>query len=228
MPIENRILSLIEVLKGKLYNMTYSSGGSYLDLKELPKDPEVFSIERYEEIFASTISILTKLYGENHSHVGDLEIKVEKYRNYPYPEKLTLKCCLGKLNAIETDIKYGLLTSIEKEINGEIIGDFIKLAKASIAEGQKNIAAVLACAALEDALKKIGKFNGVLVEDKTMIEVVNALKSKGLIKGTQGQLLSAFGTLRNKTFHAEWDKVEEPEVKSLISFAEEMIIKHFS
>ena len=38
----------------------------------------------------------------------------------------------------------------------------------------KDVAAVLACAALEDALKRFGRLKGLQVEDKAMQEVVNA------------------------------------------------------
>ena len=86
----------------------------------------------------------------------------------------------------------------------------------------------MGCAALEDLLKRIGKLNSLDLDDKTMSDVVSALKREGLIKGAQTSLISAYTTLRNKTFHAQWDKIDNADVKSLISFTEEMLIKHFS
>ena len=95
-------------------------------------------------------------------------------------------------------------------------------------EGFKDVSAVLACAALEDSLKKLAKLNGLDVQDKEMSEVINALKSKSIIQGTQLKVLQSYTPLRNKSFHAEWDKLELPEIKSLISFNEEFLIKYFS
>ncbi len=47
----------------------------------------------------------------------------------------------------------------------------IEMAKACAEEGSKDVAAVLACAALEDALKQRCEIAGVDVADKDMSEV---------------------------------------------------------
>jgi hypothetical protein len=87
-------------------------------------------------------------------------------------------------------------------LSGEILGDFVGLAQRSLQEGYKDVAAVLACAALEDALKRYASLNGLEVGDKDMQEVVNALKSKGLVGGAQKTLLDAMPKLRDYAMHA--------------------------
>jgi hypothetical protein len=61
-----------------------------------------------------------------------------------------------------------------------------------------------------------------------MSEVINALKLKEVLKGPQAKISSSYITLRNKAFHAEWDKIDTLEVKSLIAFTEEFILVNFS
>ena len=224
---DDAISLFVKELKGKINKLTDSNGTSYLNSNLKAENPEVFSSSRLEELVSSTISILSKLYGLNHSHVKDFMDKVKMYRSYSNEEHQILNCCLGKLNAIESDIKFGLLNTIEKQISGEVFGDFIKAAKASFEENQKDIAAVLACAALEDLLKRLGKINSLAIEDKSMNDVVNSLKRAGIIKGPQASLIGAYVTLRNKTFHAEWNKIDAADVKSLISFTEQMLLQNF-
>ncbi|OGS27835.1 MAG: hypothetical protein A2297_06750 [Elusimicrobia bacterium RIFOXYB2_FULL_48_7] len=135
---------------------------------------------------------------------------------------------LGQLNTLKHDIENDLIFNLEKQTIGSVVADFLSLAKVSIEEKNKDVAAVLASAAIEDALKRYALLNGLEISEKKMDEVVNAIKSVGLLKGPQASLLSAYVKTRNKAFHAEWDNLETPEVKSLISFTEEFILKNLS
>jgi len=56
------------------------------------------------------------------------------------------------------------------------------IARAKLAlDDNKDVAAVLACAALEDALKRVAIKNELDVDDKDMSEVINALKAGGVL-----------------------------------------------
>ena len=116
---------------------------------------------------------------------------------------------------------------MQDQIAGEIYGDFISLSKQLIDEGFKEPAAVLACGALEDSMKKFASKNGMTVFDADLSTVVNSLKAAGLIKGTQAGVIQSYVKLRNKTFHAQFDKIELPEVSSLIAFIESFILENF-
>jgi len=61
-----------------------------------------------------------------------------------------------------------------------------------------------------------------------MSQVIGALKSQGLVQGAQKAMLDAMLKIRNKAMHAEWDKVSETEVGSVIGFVEQFLLKHFS
>ena len=117
---------------------------------------------------------------------------------------------------------------MDLRVSGEVFGDFVALARTALAEGQKDVAAVLACAALEDALKKYATANGVDVSDETMQGVVGALKARGLVAGAQKSLLDAMPKIRNFAMHAKWEKITEPDVNSVIGFVEQFLLSNFN
>jgi hypothetical protein len=112
-------------------------------------------------------------------------------------------------------------------LSGEILGNFVKLAKAAIVEGKKDVAAVLASAALEDALKNYSKLNGFELDNEEMSVVVNSLKSNGLVSGAQKSLLDVMPKIRNYAMHANWEKITIEDVNSIIGFVEQFILEKF-
>jgi Domain of unknown function (DUF4145) len=125
------------------------------------------------------------------------------------------------------DYSSGLAANFELTVSGEIFGDFVKLAKQTLGEGHKDVAAVLASAALEDALKRFAAASGINTEDQDMQGTINALKAKGLVSGAQKTLLDVMPRIRNFALHADWGKLTEPEVNSLIGFVEQFLLTRF-
>ena len=101
------------------------------------------------------------------------------------------------------------------------------MARRALAENNKDVAAVLASAALEDALKRHATSNGLAVDESTMSEVIGALKSKGLVSGAQKSMLSAMLQIRNLAMHAKWDKITKPDVSGLLGFVEQFLLTNF-
>src|SRR5579864_3904103 len=91
----------------------------------------------------------------------------------------SVKALHAVFGAAKDDFEGGYVFNVELSVSGEVFGDFVALARQALAEGHKDVAAVLASAALEDALKRYAAANGLDVNEKTMPEVVNALKSGG-------------------------------------------------
>ena len=139
---------------------------------------------------------------------------------------------VGALQALflsaKDDFEGGYVFNVELRVSGEVFGDFVTLARKSLSEGQKDVAAVLACAALEDALKRYATINGLSTDDKTMQDVINALKGAGLVSGAQKSLLDAMPRVRNLALHAEWSKITDPDVSSVIGFVEQFLLTKFS
>jgi len=190
------------------------------------------NITTAESCFMGTLRIIESLYGANSPQFkAFLETKKEYLK--PSYEKVygivsLSKSIKGTLFNIKEELNEGLIRNITKETAGEVIGDLTSLAKAEIKEGYIEVAAVLASAALEDALKRKAEEIGLNVESKTLNEVINALKSKSFFKGAQTKIVPSFVKLRDYAMHAEWDKIQKSDVSSLIGFLEPFLLEHFS
>ena len=116
-----------------------------------------------------------------------------------------MRALRGILNSAKDDYESGFIFNLESRISGEVLSDFIATAKRTIddedssgdAEGRKNVAAVLACAALEDALKRYASLNGLEIENKDMHTVINALKGEGLLQGVESKHLGSLVKIRD-------------------------------
>lgn len=139
-----------------------------------------------------------------------------------------LRALAGIFRSAKEAFEGGYLFDVEREVSAEIFGDFVVLAKQALAEDNKDVAAVLAAAALEDALKRYAASNGLDVDDASMSKIISALKSKGLVSGAQKSLLTAMLRMRNHAMHAEWEKIEKPDVSGLVGFVEQFLLTHFS
>ena len=61
-----------------------------------------------------------------------------------------------------------------------------------------------------------------------MVEVVNALKSAGLVLGAQKSLLDAMPRVRNHAMHVQWVEITEPDVNSILGFDEQFLLTKFA
>ena len=76
--------------------------------------------------------------------------------------------------------------------------------------------------------RPFGILTGLLVKDKTMEDVINALKAKGLVSGAQKALLTAMPKIRNHAMHADWEKLTPQDAGSVIGYVEQFLPSHFS
>lgn len=171
----------------------------------------------------SAQSLIRAAYGENTPHYSNFTAAMKSCSGYDY-DVLTLR---GVFLAAKDDFDGGYVFNVDLRVSGEVLGDFVALAKHAIGEGHKNVAAVLASAALEDALKRYAMVNGIDVTGKAMSEVVNSLKASGLVSGAQKTVLDTLPKIRNYALHADWDKLTEPEVNSVIGFVEQFLLTRF-
>lgn len=171
----------------------------------------------------SVLNLLQRVFGEGSVHYQNFQKLYEDFYFY----ESSLASAYGIFLAAKDDYEKGYLFTLESSVSGEIFGDFIALAKQSLKEGNKDVAAVLACAALEDTLKKFASMQGLDVADKVMQEVVAALKSKGLVSGAQKTLLDTMPKIRDYAMHANWNKISAEDVSSVIGFVEQFLLSHF-
>ena len=170
---------------------------------------------------SASLSFLENIFGAQQTYYKEFNEHVKG--DWPSCTKVGINI----LQAAKAEIEGGWLVTIEGQVSAEIFADFIALAKEAL-DDNKDVAAVLACAALEDALKRVAIKENLDVDDKDMSEVISALKAKGVIKGAQAPIVQSYVKLRNKAFHAEWDKFDKESVSSLIGFTEQFLLKNFS
>jgi len=184
------------------------------------------------EVYSGTLNLLATLYGIASPQVKAVQEANERIMKYGMNEGLKNEYLVqemrGALNNLKTEIESGLIDSFILEAKGEILTDFLSLAKQVLNEGNKDVAAVLSCAAFEDSLKKYAEENGLDVQEADISQVINALKSGSFLQATQSKVMQSFVTLRNKSFHSEWEKIESVEVQSLIAFVQEFVLKNFT
>ena len=171
----------------------------------------------------SVLSLLLMTLGENSPHYQNFK---KIYSNSVfYTEELN--AAIGVFEAAKEDYEGGYCANLQKAISGEIFGNFIALAKKSLSEGFKDVAAVLACAALEDSLKRFASSHGLTVDEESMAQVVNALKAIGLVDGAQKKLLDVMPKIRDYAMHANWDKIRPEDISGVIGFVEQFLIVNF-
>ena len=183
-------------------------------------------------VFAGTLNVVSTLYGSGAPQVKAL-MEMHKLSNTRgYGTSWLISSFAESLDGIllntREEIEAGLITSIASEAAGEVIGDIVALAKSQLSDGYKDVAAVLAAAALEDALKRKAQELGINVENKTLSSVINSLKSKSFFKGAQAPIVSSYVKLRNAAMHADWTKISETDVSSLLGFLEPFLVENFS
>lgn len=174
---------------------------------------------------ASALHLVAAVFGQESPHYVTLEKQFQTVSQHPYPRELD--AMRGAFLGAKSDFDGGYLFTLERAVSGEIFGDFVALAKAALTEGHHTVAAVLACAALEDALKRFATANGLDVGGKVMQEVVNALKSKGLVSGAQKSLLDAMPKIRDYAMHSEWNKITPQDAGSVVGFVEQFLVTNF-
>jgi hypothetical protein len=206
------------------------------DNKIIRRIDELMKLERgrESEIISGTINILEQLYGGNsHKTKAFLEqhaacCKQKDHNDMRRALDDLAYSTKGVLQSVKSEIEAGLVGNIQLQAQAGIFADFITAARHALEEDSKDVAAVLVCAALEDALKRYAEQQGLDVSDADMSQVINALKSKGVLKDPQATIVKSYVKLRDKAFHAEWEKVEKESVGAAIGFTEQFILSNFS
>ena len=152
-----------------------------------------------------------------------------KFTGTHYADSITL-VAQGALRNTKSEVEAGLIDSLEKTVTGEVLTDFLQLARAALSEkgdDAKNVAAVLSAALFEDTIRRLATANGIPHIEKLQ-NVITELKDKGILQGSQVGIANSYLNFRNNSLHAQWDKVERESVASVLGFIEQLLMKHFS
>ncbi|OGJ86865.1 MAG: hypothetical protein A2487_18260 [Candidatus Raymondbacteria bacterium RifOxyC12_full_50_8] len=186
-------------------------------------DGPVVDSEIFQEWAVSVLNLFSIAFGENNTHFRAFKYHYDNFHGWAGG----FSKCWGVFKAAKNDFEGGYVLSVERTISGEVLGDFILLAKNALKSNNVYVAAVLACAALEDALKRYARANSLNVDEKPMQEVVSALKAKGLVSGASKTLLDTMPKIRDYALHANWEKISPPDVSSVIGFVEQFLQENF-
>ena len=179
---------------------------------------------QWEGWATSVQGLLRAVFGESSEHYNNFAKAYRKCHGH----EAEVRTLYHLFEGAKEDFEGGYVFNVELRVSGEVFGDFVALARTALNEGHKDVAAVLACAALEDALKRYATIQGLGVEDKAMSDVINALKSAGHVAGAQKAMLDRMPTIRNFALHANWGKISEPDVGGVIGFVEQFLMTKFS
>jgi hypothetical protein len=191
--------------------------------------------ELVSELYHGTLGIMVGLYGPGSSQEKAFETHLAALRN-----KLPLtgsafidSSCdviFGTLLSIKAELDSGFIGSLRATLTGDVLTDFIKLARATLEESgddAKNVAAVLAAAAFEDVLRRLADVKGVGHKEK-LADILMSLKDLGILQGAEIGIAQSFLTFRNRSLHAQWNEVDRPAIESALAFTEQIILNHLT
>ena len=136
----------------------------------------------------------------------------------------------------------GVLVSPRLSIAHEIEGDILEIAQGQVEKSETNqdanhkqlqlgIAAFLAGAALEDALRRLCDANGISYNPRTsisslQIELYQPANHIEVISQSETKQITAWGDTRNKADHGRFSEITHPEVLSMVIGVRGFIGKH--
>jgi hypothetical protein len=188
---------------------------------------------RIQEMFHGVVDTMVVLYGPSSVQLQNFLKEEESiHQNYVgragaiYRRQLAQ----GVLKNLKAAIETGIIESLQKAITGEVLSDFLQLARTVFeekGENAKNVASVLAAALFEDTIRRIAILNGIPHIEKLQ-DVITELKNESLLKGSQVGIANSYLNFRNNALHAQWEKIERESVASVLGFCEQLMLKEIA
>jgi len=191
-------------------------------------------VARANELLQGALTVMAAFYGPDSHQVTTLREVTEEIRSQgPFVDTYNFKVIdvvVGVLNNLKAELDAGLAGSLQKRMAGDVLTNFIQLARAVLDEpgdNAKNVAAVLAAAAYEDTIRRMGtEFAGVMGRDD-LSHVIDALKKAAVLQPPQLGIALSYLNFRNRALHANWEQIDRSAVNSVLGFVEQLLLKHF-
>src|SRR5260370_30659434 len=117
----------------------------------------VAAMEEWHEWATNALQLVSASFGEKCIPLQKLKNAIDSDEKMgPEHAAFTAR---GAFRAARENFDSGCTTTLEQNLSGEIFGDLLILADSALEQDTKDSAAVLAAAAFEDSLKKIGTLN---------------------------------------------------------------------
>lgn len=190
------------------------------------------------QILQGAITLLEAVHGTDAEQTKVLNARVATIERSETSGVLAaygiFEAATGTLLNLKGELESGLTGSLNRTITGEVLSDFLALAKEAVDRGDengkngKNVAAVLTAAAFEDTIRRMGtSFCGIHERDK-LEKIVIALKERGILVGSQFGTVQAQLQFRNDALHADWNKIDVVGVRTVLELVQALLLKHFS
>ena len=194
--------------------------------------------EELSEAVSLARSLVYDIRGDNHPVMEDLS----KAGQLLYMHRSSSTPAIAACRSVIALHEEGGLRSPRLEIAHEIEGDILDIAQKQVemSEGNTNathkqlqlgIAAFLAGAALEDALRRLCDASGISYPQRTSISILQTAlyqpsKQIEVISGSENKQITAWGDTRNNADHGWFDKITYAEVLSMLIGVRGFIDKH--
>jgi uncharacterized membrane protein YeaQ/YmgE (transglycosylase-associated protein family) len=164
-------------------------------------------------------SMAASLYGENSQQLAAINRRVEaigKEKGTGNIPTMIYQLVVGSMASMAADIKSGLVGSMRLGIAGEVLADLIALAREALDQKNVHVAAVLAAAAYEDLLRRLGREKAGITTRIKLEQVINGLADKGVLVGGEPATVQGFLRFRNDSLHSDRANVTEVQVTTCL------------
>ena len=184
----------------------------------------------------TTISILSAIYGPTSTQLRSFQDRVKKGQGesdsqaYYFNDRVA-NDIEASLDAALADFDAGIASLSGMRAKGEVLGDFVVLAREALDEHSDEadrVAAVLVAASLEETLKQLGAARGIDVYSRDMRGVIEKLKEADVLAGAQFSAAHGFVKLRDNALHAQFDQISRVTTESALKFVEGLLAASFS
>ena len=181
------------------------------------------------EVQQGTLTAMRALYGADSSNQRHLLLELDRHRHVR-PDLVSMAVVLqGALANMLAEVGASFVGSLKARVAGEILADFVSLAREVLSEAgddAKNVGSVLAAAAFEDSMRRLAVQNGIPHHEK-LADVLTALKDASILQGSQVAISQSFLTFRNRALHAKWAEISRADAQAVIGFTEEIVTRYF-
>jgi hypothetical protein len=183
-------------------------------------------------LFQGTLTVMHAVYGPGGPQIAALQgvAEANHHGSKTFEMFNLISAARGALQNLKAELETGMLGSLRQRIAGDVLTDFVHLARAALddpGEKAKDVAAVLAAAAFEDVIRRMGASLAGKVGEDELQNVIGSLKDKGILQPPQLGIALSYLNFRNRALHAQWDKIERASVHSVLAFVEQLLLKHF-
>jgi len=187
------------------------------------------------ELSNACTSLLSLVYGPKSPQLEHFSTSVAAIRkggtSSGWERQEISRAAQGTLKNLKREIESGLTGNLRQQITGEVLTDFLRLARSVLNEngdGARNVAAVLTAAAFEDTIRRMGENLAGVIGQDDLADILTKLKGIGVIQSPQVGIAQSYLSFRNHALHANWDKVERESIHSVLGFVEQLLLKHFA